>query len=136
MQALERDINTEFKLFPTLFSYKFVYLCFFSTRFNSSNCLNHCARCRVQWSSVCHICHQVCQVFLSACRYYLISGWVLKRIRWMKSCCLLQGNPFSPDPAHVTCGSTGRNVEAPGICGLYSSTGVCKYSQTSADNNF
>lgn len=38
-------------------------------------------------------------------------------------CCTLQGHPFPPDPAHAPCGSSGRNVEAPGISSLYSSTG-------------
>lgn len=47
-------------------------------------------------------------------------------MRQMRPCCVLQGHPFPPDPAHATCGSTGRNVEAPGICSLHSPTGGLK----------
>lgn len=39
---------------------------------------------------------------------------------------MLQGHPFPPNPAHAPCGSTGRNMEAPGICSLYSSAGRLK----------
>lgn len=41
-------------------------------------------------------------------------------------CCLLQGHTFPSNPAHAPRGSTGRNMEAPGICCLYSSTGRLK----------
>lgn len=37
-----------------------------------------------------------------------------------------QGHSLPPNPAHAARGSTGRDVEAPGICGLYSSTGGFK----------
>ena len=48
-------IDTE--VIATLFFF-FVSLCL-SHRFDCGHCLHHCARCRLQWPSVCHICHQV-----------------------------------------------------------------------------
>lgn len=47
-------------------------------------------------------------------------------MRRMRCCIVLQGHPFPPNPAHAPCRPTGRNVEAPGICGLHSSTGTTK----------
>lgn len=44
----------------------------------------------------------------------------------MLCCCqsyFAQGHPLFADPTNVACGSSGRNLEAAGISGLYPSTG-------------